>query len=150
MRMSEMTSPPSVGRQPPDSPVPAPRATNGRLSRLASFTIAATCWDDVGKTTKSASARNRVRPSDSYTMSLSGSESTAPRPTIASSSRRSSTFLESVKVDMGLSELYLHPEQHVRRAGDGGGVDPVVPVEVGARPRLPEVVDAERQLGHAE
>src|SRR2546428_8737913 len=35
-------------------------------------------------------------------------------------------------------------------AGDRGGVDPVVPVEVGARPRLAEVVHAQRELLHAE
>src|SRR5882724_11533447 len=141
--------PPSAGRHPPESPVPAPRATNGMLSRFASLTIAETCWADVGKTMKSASARNKVRPSDSYTISSSGSERTAPRPTMDSSSRRSSSFLESVRVDMGLSELYL-TRQHLRHPGDGGGVDPVVPVEIGPRARLPEVVHAERQLGHAE
>src|SRR5437867_5983854 len=141
--------PPSVGRHPPESPVPAPRATNGRFSRLASFTTAETCWAEVGKTTKSASARNKVSPSDSYTMSSSGSESTAPGPTIDSSSRRSSRFLESVKVDMGLSELYP-ADEHPRRPRDRGGVDPVVAIEIGARARLAEVVHAERLLGHAE
>ncbi len=98
--------PPWAGRHPPDSPVPAPRATNGRFSRLASFTIAETCWADVGKTTKSASARNSVSPSDSYTISSSGSDSTAVGPTIAASSRRSSRFLESFSVAMGLRRLY--------------------------------------------
>ena len=39
--------PPSAGRQPPESPVPAPRATNGRPSRLASFTTAETCSADA-------------------------------------------------------------------------------------------------------
>src|SRR5207253_9706569 len=76
-------------------------------------------------------------------------ERTAPRPTIVSSSRRSSSFLESVRVGMGLTELYL-TRQHARRSLDGGGVDPVVPIEIGPRARLPEVVNAERQLGHAE
>ena len=92
--------PPSAGRHPPDSPVPAPRATNGSLSRLASFTTAETCSVEVGNTTKSASARNSVSPSDSYTRSSSGSDSTAPGPTMVSSSRRSSRFLESVSVAM--------------------------------------------------
>src|SRR5437764_3710 len=141
--------PPSAGKHPPERPVPAPRATNGRFSRFASLTTAETCWAEVGKTMKSASARNRVRPSDSYTISSSGSERTAPRPTIVSSSRRSSSFLESVRVGMGLTELYL-TRQHARRSLDGGGVDPVVPIEIGPRARLPEVVNAERQLGHAE
>src|SRR5213594_189069 len=122
--------PPSVGRQPPESPVPAPRATNGMLSRFASFTTAETCCADLGKTTKSASARNKVSPSDSYTISSSGSESTAPWPTIDSSSRRSSRFLESVRVDMGLSELYPAHED-LRRLGDRGGIDPVVAIEIG-------------------
>ena len=57
--------PPSAGRQPPDSPVPAPRATKGSPSRLAILTMAATCSAVVGNTTKSASARNSVNPSDS-------------------------------------------------------------------------------------
>ena len=65
MRIIEMTSPPSAGRHPPERPVPAPRATNGRPSRPASLTTAATCSAEVGKTTKSASARKSVRPSDS-------------------------------------------------------------------------------------
>src|ERR1700716_4121593 len=151
--------PPSAGKHRPERPVPAPRATNGMFSRFASLTTAETCWADVGKTTKSASARNNVRPSDSYTISSSGSERTPPRPTIVSSSRRSSSFLEAVRVDMGLSELYLTrrapihgsaSEQHAGRPGDRLGVDSVVPVEIGARARLAEVVHAERQLGHAE
>src|SRR5262249_49078089 len=95
------------------------------------------------------SALNRVSPSDSYTISSSGSESTAPGPTIDSSSRRSSRFLESVNVDMGLNELYP-AQQDPRRPSDRGGVDSVVPIEIGARARLAEVVHAERLLGHAE
>src|SRR5256886_1807906 len=141
--------PPSAGKHPPERPVPAPRATNGRFSRFASLTTAETCWAEVGKTMKPASARNRVRPSDSYTISSSGSERTAPRPTSVSSSRRSSSFLESVRFGMGLSELYL-TRQHARRSLDGGGVDPVVPIEIGPPARLPQVVHAERLPGHAE
>src|SRR5499426_3528637 len=141
--------PPSLGRHPPESPVPAPRATNGRLSRFASFTIAETCWLDVGKTTKSASALNRVSPSDSYTISSSGSESTAPWPTIDSSSRRSSRFLESVSADMEMSGLY-RADEHPCRPRDRRGVDAVVAIEIGSRARLPEVVHAQRLLGDAE
>src|SRR5262249_24531926 len=140
---------PSLGRHPPESPVPAPRATNGRLSRFASFTIAETCCDDVANTTKSASALKRVSPSESYTISSSGSESTAPWPTIDSSSRRSSRFLESVRVDMEMSGLY-RADEHPRRPRDRRGVDAVVAIEIGSCARLSEVVDAQRLLGHAE
>src|SRR5207244_2689125 len=83
----------SAARRPrPESPSPARRATNAKPARLASRTIPHTCSADVGKTTKSASARKSVSPSDSYTSSSSGSLSTAPRPSIASSSRRSWSF----------------------------------------------------------
>src|SRR3989449_2726160 len=153
--MSEMTMPPSVGRHPPDSPVPAPRATNGRFSRVASFTIAETCSADVGKTTKSARARNSVSPSDSYTISSSGSDSTAPGPTIVSSTRRISPLPEAVSVFIDRANYYTKrpgsaSEEHLRRARDSRGVDAMVAIEIGARSRLAEVVHAERHLADAE
>ena len=37
IRASEMTIPSATGSAPPESPVPAPRATNGMPSRLQSF-----------------------------------------------------------------------------------------------------------------
>src|SRR5216110_1882185 len=160
----ESTIPPSAGRQPPESPVPAPRATKGNLARFASRTTAATCSAEVGKTTKSASARKSVRPSDSYTSSSSGSESTAPPPTIASRSRRSSRFLDSVSVAIvariipcrrtpGTARRAARAsaaQEERRGPGDRGGVDTVVMIEGGARTRLAEVVHAQRELGHAE
>src|SRR5205809_738725 len=43
----ESTMPPSAGRHPPESPVPAPRATKGSSARFASRTTAATCSAEV-------------------------------------------------------------------------------------------------------
>ena len=65
MRVSAITRPPSLGRQPPARPVPAPRATNGRPSAFASRTQAATSAVERGKATASAVARKMVSPSDS-------------------------------------------------------------------------------------
>src|SRR4029453_7503911 len=45
---------------------------------------------------------------------------------------------------------HLRSNQYLRRAAYRGGIDAVVPIEIGARARLAEVVHAERQLGHAE
>src|SRR5262245_61556356 len=161
--MSEMTMPPSAGKQPPESPVPAPRATNGIPSRLARPTMAATCAVSRGNTTKSASARNRVRPSDSYTSSSSGSESTPPLPTIASSSRRSACLRTASRMAMAFSDYTraLHrarlrlaaaraTQQGQRGLDDGGAVDPVVAVEIAARAGLAKCVDTQGKLRDSE
>src|SRR6185369_4924688 len=50
---------------------------------------------------------------------------------------------------MGVSELYP-AQQDLRRPRDGGRVDPVVPIQIAARPGLTEVVHAERLLRYPE
>ena len=76
MRASEMTTPPAIGVAPPESPVPAPRATNGTPSRWHARTTACTCAVEDGSATSSGTARWPVSPSHSYTRSCSGSEIT--------------------------------------------------------------------------
>ena len=65
MRESPITSDPVDGVAPPESPVPAPRATIGMPSSLASRTHAATSSVLAGKTTSAGVTRVPVRPSHS-------------------------------------------------------------------------------------
>ena len=62
---SQTTTPPAIGVAPPESPVPAPRATNGTLSRVHAPTTAWTSSVEPGRTTSSGTARCPVRPSHS-------------------------------------------------------------------------------------
>jgi hypothetical protein len=60
MRMnfaSDSTTPCLTGVAPPDSPVPAPRATTGTRSSWHSFSTATTCSSRVGSATSSGSWR---------------------------------------------------------------------------------------------
>src|SRR5437899_6381714 len=56
IRLSPMRIPPSTGRAPPESPVPAPLATKGIRSRWQTFTTPATCSAERGRTTMSGMA----------------------------------------------------------------------------------------------
>src|SRR5438552_9054781 len=63
---STISTPVAIGRAPPDSPVPWPRATNGTLCWWHSRTI---CWTSAaleGSTTQPGVWCRRARPSDSY------------------------------------------------------------------------------------
>ncbi len=64
-RASEMTTPPTTGSAPPESPVPAPRATNGTPWSWQSFTTAWTSGAEPGIATSSGIARCPVRASHS-------------------------------------------------------------------------------------
>ncbi len=57
MRESPMTTQPSLGSAPPESPVPAPRGTTDKPSSRESLTHAATSGVDAGKTTISGRTR---------------------------------------------------------------------------------------------
>ena len=63
MREKDTTSPPGSGMQPPESPVPAPRAVIGTLCAAATRTIAATCAVSDGNTTASGSCAAPCRDS---------------------------------------------------------------------------------------
>ena len=72
-RASEITIPSATGSAPPESPVPAPRATNGIRSSLQSRTTACTSSALPGSATSAGTTRRPVRPSHSYVRSCSGS-----------------------------------------------------------------------------
>ncbi len=57
IRDSPITTQPSLGSAPPDSPVPAPRGTIGIPNSCASFTHAATSAVEPGSTTISGRTR---------------------------------------------------------------------------------------------
>jgi hypothetical protein len=57
MRARPMTIPSATGSAPPESPVPAPRATNGTRWRAHSRTTAATSSVDAGSTTRAGVTR---------------------------------------------------------------------------------------------
>ena len=57
IRASPITMPSATGSDPPDSPVPAPRATNGTRSRAQTRTTAATSSVVAGNTTSAGTTR---------------------------------------------------------------------------------------------
>ena len=65
MRASETTTPPAMGVAPPESPVPAPRATNGTRAAWHARTTACTSSVVPGSATSSGTARCPVSPSHS-------------------------------------------------------------------------------------
>ncbi len=65
MRERPMTTHPVIGRDPPESPVPAPRGTIGRSSSRASFTHSATSCVEPGSTTMAGRTRYPSSPSHS-------------------------------------------------------------------------------------
>ena len=65
IRASEMTIPSATGKAPPESPVPAPRATKGTRSRAQIRTTACTSSVEPGRTTSSGCERQPVSPSQS-------------------------------------------------------------------------------------
>ncbi len=62
---SEMTTPPSIGSDPPDSPVPDPRATHGTSARWQAATTAATSSPESGRTAAAGTTAYCSSPSDS-------------------------------------------------------------------------------------
>ena len=74
MRARPITMPSATGTAPPESPVPAPRATNGAPCARQARTAACTSSVDRGRTTACGTARWPVRPSHSYVRSSAGSE----------------------------------------------------------------------------
>ena len=65
MRASEITTPSATGSAPPDSPVPAPRATNGTREALQARTTACTCSVVSTRQTSAGTTRRPVSPSHS-------------------------------------------------------------------------------------
>ena len=65
IRESATTIEPSLGRAPPESPVPAPRGTIGTPASRAARTTATTSSVEPGSTTRSGRVRPCVRPSHS-------------------------------------------------------------------------------------
>ena len=65
MRARPITIPSAIGTAPPESPVPAPRATNGMPRSWHTRTAACTCAVVRGSTTACGTARWPVRPSHS-------------------------------------------------------------------------------------
>ncbi len=82
---SESTTPSRCGIAPPDSPVPAPRATTGTRAAWHSLRIATTCASSSGRMTACGCSRNSVRPSHSYGRVSSGAVSNAEGATISPS-----------------------------------------------------------------
>ena len=81
MRSNETTSPPGLGMQAPDSPVPAPRAVTGTRCSRAIFNAAATAAVSSGKTTTSGlTARGFKDSSNPYAASILSPARTASRP----------------------------------------------------------------------
>ena len=58
MRESATTTPPGVGRAPPERPVPEPRGTSGTPAARATRTTSTTSSVEAGSTTR----RGRIRP----------------------------------------------------------------------------------------
>jgi hypothetical protein len=81
-----MTMPSATGTAPPESPVPAPRATKGIPRAAQTRTAAATCRVDVGSTTACGTARCVPSPSVSYVRSAVESAIRFARPTARSRS----------------------------------------------------------------
>ena len=65
IRDSEMTTPPSIGSEPPDRPVPDPRATHGTSARWQAATTAATSSALSGSTAAAGTTAYCSSPSDS-------------------------------------------------------------------------------------
>ena len=65
IRESEITTPSATGSAPPESPVPAPRATNGTPRAWQARTTACTCSVVSGRTTSDGTTRCPVSPSHS-------------------------------------------------------------------------------------
>jgi hypothetical protein len=65
MRASEITIPSATGSAPPESPVPAPRATKGMRASLQILTTACTSGVVDGSATSEGVTRRPVRPSQS-------------------------------------------------------------------------------------
>ncbi len=65
IRDSEMTTPPSTGSEPPDRPVPEPRATQGTPARWQAATTAATSSVVSGRTAAAGTTAYCSSPSDS-------------------------------------------------------------------------------------
>ena len=65
--------PSATGSAPPESPVPAPRATKGMRSSLQIRTTACTSAASAGSATSAGTTRRPVSPSHSYVRSCSGS-----------------------------------------------------------------------------
>ena len=65
MRESATTTPPGVGRAPPERPVPEPRGTSGTPAARASRTTCTTSSVVAGSTTRSGRTRPWERPSHS-------------------------------------------------------------------------------------
>ena len=65
MRASEITIPSATGSAPPESPVPAPRATNGIAASLQMRTTACTSAVVAGNATSAGITRRPVSPSHS-------------------------------------------------------------------------------------
>ena len=86
MRARLMTIPPAAGSAPPLRPVPAPRLTNGTLSRAHSRTTACTCPAVRGSTTASGITRKFVSPSHSYVCNWLSPVINPSAPTALSSS----------------------------------------------------------------
>ena len=76
MRPVEITTPPAAGTEPPDKPVPPPRATMGMPAVAAIRTQAATSAVVAGTTTISGRAMSSALPSYSYIINSSGRHST--------------------------------------------------------------------------
>ena len=72
------------GSAPPESPVPAPRATNGTPCSSQRRTTACTSAVERGSATRAGTTRWPVSPSHSYVRSCSGSWITASGPSAAS------------------------------------------------------------------
>ena len=62
---SEITTPPSTGSDPPDRPVPDPRATHGTAARWQAATTAATSEALSGRTAAAGTTAYCSSPSDS-------------------------------------------------------------------------------------
>src|SRR2546429_242304 len=123
--MSEMTMPPSAGRQPPENPVPAPRGTNGKPSRFASLTIALTCSADGGMNGREDVSRQRRGNEPSALLS-----DTKPWPEERLGRRRAEAN-ESRGMDQG--DLGVEPRP---AGGDLGRVRLGVNPPLAARPPL--------------
>src|SRR5262245_26680149 len=80
MREHSITTQPSTGVAPPDSPVPEPRGTNASPSSLHTRTIPTTDAVSVGNATAAGCPRSSVRPSASYASRSCGAASTSRTP----------------------------------------------------------------------
>ena len=88
IRCKPTTTPSATGSAPPESPVPAPRATNGTPASWQARTTAATSSVVAGSATAEGETRTPVRPSHAYVASWAGAVSSQRSPTMRRSSSR--------------------------------------------------------------